>query len=172
MTVASSETSWYVAQTQPHKELTAAAHLKRQGFSVYLPRYLKRRRHARRTETVARPLFPNYIFVAVDLKTQRWRAINSTTGVLRLVCNGDAPAPVPPEVMDAIKGREGANGFIWLDQRSRFNTGDKVRILNGVFSVCDGLFECVIDRDRVAILLDLLGRKVRLVIDDGLISAA
>ena len=39
---------WYVVQSQPNSELKAAAHLDRQGFTTYLPRYLKRRRHARR----------------------------------------------------------------------------------------------------------------------------
>jgi transcriptional antiterminator RfaH len=42
-----SEARWYVAQTQPNAEAKAVAHLNRQGFGTYLPRYLKRRRHAR-----------------------------------------------------------------------------------------------------------------------------
>ena len=49
---------WHVAQTHIHAELKATQHLKRQGFEVYLPRYLKRRRHARRVETVAAPPVP------------------------------------------------------------------------------------------------------------------
>jgi transcriptional antiterminator RfaH len=57
--------SWYVVQTHPHAENKAAAHLQRQGFATYLPRYLKRRRHARRTEAIAAPLFPRYLFVAL-----------------------------------------------------------------------------------------------------------
>ena len=43
---------WYVVQSQPNAELKAAAHLNRQGFTTYLPRYMKRRRHARRVEDV------------------------------------------------------------------------------------------------------------------------
>ena len=62
------------------------------GFETYLPRYEKRRRHARRVETVAAPLFPRYLFVAIDLASQRWRSIHSTIGVSRLVCNGEDPA--------------------------------------------------------------------------------
>ena len=45
--------AWYVVQTQPHAETKASLHLVRQGFATYLPRYLKRRRHARRVDTVA-----------------------------------------------------------------------------------------------------------------------
>ena len=85
---------WYVAQTHPHAETKAAGHLMRQGFAVYLPRHLKRRRHARRVENVPAPLFPRYLFIAVDMATQRWRSIHSTIGVTRMVCNGDLPAAV------------------------------------------------------------------------------
>ena len=58
---------WFVAHTHPHAEGKASAHLARQGFETYLPRYLKRRRHARKIETVAAPFFPRYVFVFVDL---------------------------------------------------------------------------------------------------------
>ena len=66
----------YVVQTQPHAESKAMGHLIRQGFATYLPRYLKRRRHARKIETVAAPLFPRYLFVTVDMETQQWRSIH------------------------------------------------------------------------------------------------
>ena len=72
---------WFVAHTQPHAEVKATAHLARQGFQIYFPRYLKRRRHARKVDFVAQPLFPRYMFVAIDMATQRWRSIQSTFGV-------------------------------------------------------------------------------------------
>ncbi len=71
----------YVVQTQPHCENKAMIHLARQGFGAYLPRYLKRRRHARRIEIVPAPLFPRYLFVEIDIGAQRWRSIYSTVGV-------------------------------------------------------------------------------------------
>jgi transcriptional antiterminator RfaH len=163
---------WYVVQTQPHAESKAMGHLIRQGFAAYLPCYLKRRRHARKIETVAAPLFPRYLFVTVDMETQRWRSIHSTFGVSRLVCNGDDPAPVPPAVVAALKAREDAGGFVQLERRPRFAPGECVRIVDGVFADTLGLFEGMADRERVAILLDLLGRKVRVLLDEGAIAAA
>ena len=56
---------WFVVQAQPNAEHKAVAHLNRQGFTTYLPRYLKRRRHARRMDVVAAPLFPRYLFVSI-----------------------------------------------------------------------------------------------------------
>jgi transcriptional antiterminator RfaH len=163
---------WFVAHTQPHAEAKATSHLNRQGFEIYFPRYLKRRRHARRIETVAAPLFPRYLFVAVDIAAQRWRSIYSTIGVARLVCNGDQPTAVPDGIVEALKCREDANGFIKLDYRPPFRPGDKVRVLDGAFSSCLGLFESMAERERIAILLDLLGRKVRVVLDADLVAAA
>ncbi len=163
---------WFVAHTQPHAEAKATAHLNRQGFEIYFPRYLKRRRHARRVETVARRCFPRYLFVAVDMAAQRWRSIYSTVGIARLVCNGDEPTAVPDGVVEALKSREDADGFIKLDYRPQFRAGDKIRVLDGAFSSCLGLFEGMAERERITILLDLLGRKVRVVLDADLVAAA
>jgi transcriptional antiterminator RfaH len=163
---------WYVVQTRPQAEGKATAHLARQGFEIYLPRYLKRRRHARRVEMVAAPLFPRYIFVAIDLAVQRWRSVQSTIGVARLVCNGDHPAEVPDSIIRGLRLGEDERGFVRLERPPAFKLGDKVRVLDGVFSACLGLFECMTDSERITILLDILGRKVKVVLDADAVEAA
>jgi len=163
---------WYVVQTHVNAELKAASNLGRQGFSVYLPRYLKRRSHARKVDVVARPLFPRYLFVAIDLSAQRWRSIQSTLGVSHLVSVGDQPARVEDGVIDALKAREDALGFVTLAPRPMFSPGDKVRIVDGAFVDSLALVEDIGDRHRVAVLLNLLGRKVRVFVGADLIAAA
>jgi transcriptional antiterminator RfaH len=163
---------WYVVHTQPHAEAKAAAHLTRQGYTIYLPRYLKQRRHARRVDTVAAPLFPRYMFVAIDRLTQRWRSIQSTVGVSHLVCNGEHPATIAAGVIDELRSRHDERGLIHLDTRPRFARGDKIRVVEGVFDACLGIFQGMADHERVAILIDLLGRKVRVVLDGDAVAAA
>ncbi len=97
-----SKPSWYVVQTHANAEVKAATHLGRQGFEVYLPRFLKRRRHARRVEIVPAALFPRYLFVA-DIASQRWRSIHSTIGVCRLLCNGDCQSALDRAPLSASK---------------------------------------------------------------------
>jgi transcriptional antiterminator RfaH len=165
-------TRWFVVQTQVNGEAKAVENLRRQGYQTYLPRYLKRRRHARKVDFVARPLFPRYMFVAVDMATQRWRSIQSTSGVSHLVTNGDEPAAVPEGVVRALTAREDAKGFVKLDAAPAFAPGDKVRVLAGAFKDNAGLFNGMADQDRVSILLEMLGRKVRVVLDAELVTAA
>jgi transcriptional antiterminator RfaH len=163
---------WYVVQTQVNGELKASQNLLRQGFGVYLPRYEKRRRHARKIDVTAKPLFPRYLFVTVDMATQRWRSIQSTFGVTRLVSNGGDPAMVPEDVVSALRAREDEKGFIRLESNPAFAPGDKVRVLAGAFLDSAGLFNGMADHDRVSILLDMLGRKVRVLLDADLVAAA
>lgn len=163
---------WHVVQTQVNGEAKASENLCRQGYEIYLPRYLKRRRHARKVDFAAKPLFPRYMFVAIDTARQRWRSIQSTSGVSRLVTNGDEPAVVPEGVVQALKAREDGRGFVKLDARPSFVPGDKVRVLTGAFMDNAGLFNGMADHDRVSILLDMLGRKVRVLLDADLVVAA
>jgi transcriptional antiterminator RfaH len=163
---------WYVVQTQVNGEAKAAQHLLRQGYEVYLPRFMRRRRHARKVDFVAKPLFPLYLFVAIDMAMQRWRSIQSTQGVSRLVCNGEEPAAVPNGVLGALKAREDDRGFIRMDAKPAFAPGDRVRVLAGAFMDNAGLFDGMGDHDRVAILLDMLGRKVRVHLDVDQVAAA
>ena len=162
---------WYAVQTKAHAEIKASEHLQRQGFQVYLPRYLKRRRHARVIDAVVAPLFPRYLFVKIDIAAQRWRSIQSTVGVSRLVYQGEYPAVVPDCVLGQIKAREDSRGIIQIDHQVTFASGDKIRVVDGAFADSVGLFDRMSDDERVTVLLELLGRKVRVVMDLDLVAA-
>ena len=62
--------------------------------------------------------------------------------------------------------------FIQLDSKPAFTPGDKVRVLAGAFMDSAGLFNGLADHDRVSILLDMLGRKVRVLLDADMVAAA
>lgn len=163
---------WCVVHTHPGAEAKAAEHLRRQGFATYLPRFRRTRRHARRVDTVAAPLFPRYLFVAVDVERQRWRCIQSTTGVTRLVCNGEMPACVDDGVVAELREREDAQGYVKLSPHLAWRPGAKIRMQTGPLFDCIGRFDGLADAERVNVLLDLLGRKVRVVVDAGWVTAA
>lgn len=157
----SSTHDWFVAKTQPSSETKALFHLERQGFQVYLPRYLRRINHARRITWQPRPLFPTYLFVALSPEQQRWRAINSTVGVSHLICNERGPVSVPAGIVESIRDEEDERGLVMTGRKVPFKKGAQVQIMSGAFADHIGWFECATDDQRVVILLDLLGRQVK-----------
>jgi transcriptional antiterminator RfaH len=152
---------WFVVRTHPNGEFKALAHILRQGFDGYLPRYIKRRRHARKTENVQKPLFPGYLFVGMDPARARGRALNSTVGVSELICYSGQPAPVPGDIIDDIRRHEDESGHVILGEYAGLQKGDRVRITEGSLSDQIGIFDAPSDQQRVFLLLDLLGRQVR-----------
>ena len=153
--------AWYVVHTHPNAEMKAVAHLERQGYEIYLPRYRKWRRHARRRELVWRPLFPRYLFIALDLLETRWRPILSTVGVSSLVRGGGKPVPTASGLVEEIQEQERCHLFDENAQVAHLRIGDLVRVISGPFADQIGKFCTVGDRERVAILLELLGREVK-----------
>ena len=153
---------WYCVQTLASKESLALLHLQRQNFEVFLPRLTRARRHARRYDTVLAPLFPGYLFVRMDPQRQRWRSINGTFGVARLLLAGDWPLQVPPGVVEALLEACDASGQLRSDQRETLQLDEEVRILIGPFADRVARVARLDAKGRVDLRLELLGRSVSL----------
>ncbi|CAK0778251.1 transcriptional antiterminator RfaH [uncultured Gammaproteobacteria bacterium] len=152
---------WYVVHTHPNAENKVIVNLRRQGFDPYLPLFRKRRSHAGKVDEVLRPLFPRYLFVAIDLATQRWRAILSTFGVVGLLRHGDVPTAVPRGVVDEIRNHERRGDYCESAVRVRMQLGQQVRVANGAFANMVGRFQGMDDAERVTLLLEMMGGEVR-----------
>lgn len=151
---------WYVVQAKPGRERLAEGNLLRQGYTAYLPRLKSVRRKAGRRIVAAVALFPGYLFVQLDLDRQAWRSINGTYGAVGLVAFGGRPAPLPEGVVPEIRAREGADGLIAEDCAGRCSPGDRVAIADGPLAEADALFQAADGRNRVVVLMRLLGRDV------------
>ena len=162
---------WYVVNTKTREESKASSNLKQQGFNTYLPRYKKTRRHARRIDTVLAPVFPKYLFVEFDMDNQNWSAINSTIGVVKLIQFGSVPTAVSGKLIHEIKVREDTEGLVLLNKCLKIKPGDQVNIVSGAFTEHSGIFECHHDDERVVILLNLMGRNVRVHLPSFAINA-
>ena len=157
---------WYVVRSQPHAERRARDNLERQGFEAWLPLCQRRRRHARKMEIVLQPLFPRYLFVAIDLETKPWRAMLSTFGVANVIQGPKGPVPVPEAVIEGLRARADAEGVIDLGAAD-YQAGAKIRITSGPFTDVEGIFQARTDTERVAILLTLMGHAVRVTVPEG-----
>jgi len=165
-------TQWFAVQTQPRSEDRAVAHLLRQGFEIYLPRCAKKRRHARRVDTVAAPLFPGYLFIRLDLDTTPWRSIDGTRGVIRIVRHGDRPAPLPNGIIEALRQHEDDSGLHTPASLLVFAPRMRLRIIGGAFDDHIGQFERMSTDQRVVLLLNLLGRAVQVKLPISAVDAA
>lgn len=164
---------WYVAYTQISKESVAYQNLIQQGFEVYLPRFKKMRRHARKVEEVHAPLFPRYIFVGIDLDHEQWRRVNSTRGVSYILCTDEhKPAEIPTSIVQALKAQEISEGILPVSSLSIFEKGDHVRVLEGAFKDQVVVFDKLDDEKRVRLLLNFLGREIHVSMPSYAVEAA
>ncbi len=149
---------WFAVHSRPQREAGALAQLQFQGFRVFMPGRWKTVRHARKLKTVRAPLFPRYLFVALDPGRDRWRNINGTFGVSGLVMADERPLPVPCGVVEKFMALTDNKGIIRFD--SKLAEGQPVRLLKGPFSELVGELEQVDDAGRVRILLTVMGGQV------------
>lgn len=159
---------WYVARTLPQRELQAAKQLANQDFRAFVPRYWKNRKHARRVETISAPLFPRYIFVILDRSRDRWRSINGTLGIERLLMQGGEPQFVPQGVVESLVDSVDADGNV--DFHYQLREGQSLRVMAGPFADLVGQLESLDDRGRVRVLLELLGGTVRVTLPQALVA--
>jgi transcription antitermination factor NusG len=148
---------WAVARLEPRQERPALYHLGRAGFETYLPRLREHRiSHGRRIE-VCPPLFPGYCFFIVE---SQWHAARWSIGVIGLIMDGIRPARVADSVIAEIRARE-RGGLIELPRREEFRIGAAVRVRAGPLSGQLGLYAGQRPRERVLVLLALLGGQQR-----------
>jgi transcriptional antiterminator RfaH len=162
---------WYVVHTRAGAELLAQGHLERQGFASYLPRYLKTRRHARRTTQLPAPLFPRYLFVRFDIGDAPWRSINGTHGVSHLVCMGNCPSAVPRGVVSELRTRETEDGLVGVHEPLGLESGDVVCVTGGPLAQQTGVFQNIDADRRVVILLSMLGREMKVTLGREAVAA-
>lgn len=162
---------WYAVHCQPRRESAAALQLRNQGYRVFLPLRAKTWRHARRMEIRQVPFFPGYLFVALDLARHRWRSINGTFGVQRLVTAGAEarPMPLPDGFVDALNHRADDRGCL---APGTLQVGQTVEIMAGPFGDRMGELVGLDDGGRVRVLLELLGGRIPVVLSRrGVMSA-
>jgi transcriptional antiterminator RfaH len=158
---------WAAAQLQPQRERLALHCLAGAGYTVYLPRLRQHRvSHGRKIVTTP-PLFPGYLFVLIELQ---WHTARWAPGVTRIVLDGAAPAKVPDTVIAEIRSRE-RGGLVELPKRALARVGDPVRVVRGPFQGHVGLYAGMKPRERVEVLLALLGGRQRVALPRGDVEA-
>ena len=152
--------SWYLIFTKPRQEEVALTNLTRQGYGAYLPRVRQLRKRRGKRLHIVEPLFPRYLFIRLDSHTDNWTPIRSTLGVMSLVRFGTEPARVPDDLVTRLKSHEDAEGLHeWAEPK--LAVGDRVRVVEGPLAGYEGILLAKSGRERVVLLLDMLGSQMR-----------
>src|SRR5437763_14645592 len=99
---AQSGPAWFCLRSQPKHEHIAAAHLKKEGIEVYLPRIRFRRSTRQGPVWFTEALFPNYLFARFELASCV-RKVRHARGVRGVVHFGDQWPRIPDAVIEDLR---------------------------------------------------------------------
>ena len=159
---------WAAVRFEPGRSRLACLSLKERGVELWVPYTNERRIVQGRRRNVAVPLFHNYGFVVIVLQ---WSPIRLCPGVGALIMDGPQPAKVPDQVVEELKSRE-KNGVITLPEPPpRLRPGARVKVTGGPFRGHVGLVAGMTARERVIVLLALLGSQQRVTLPTSDVEA-
>ena len=164
-----STASWYVIHSKPRKENQVNAYLQAQGFETFYPTLRVQPVNPRASRI--RPYFPRYLFVHANLDEVGVSALQWLPGAIGLVSFDGQPVPVPAHVVHELKRRVAeirAAGGLVLDG---LQPGDSVHITRGPFAGYEAIFDTRLSgSERVQVLLQMLGRLVKVQVSAGAIE--
>ena len=143
--------NWYLIKTKPRQEKIAIQNLENQGYEVFCP--------IAKINNRLTVLFPGYLFVQLNEKTQNWSPINSTKGVSHFVKFGSNFAKVPISVIEFVKTNQHITAEKFKNL-NKFMPGDKVQISDGTFKNWVVIFKCYKPDERVILLMNFLGSVI------------
>ena len=151
---------WYALRSKPNREKEVHKRLSDLGVKVFLPWLRARRRRRGRRQWVLVPLFPGYLFSCLDLEVSG-KTVRYVPGVKDFLKFGSHVAEVSQEIVDEL--RERCPGGVAEIDPLKINPGEVVRIQEGPFAGVEAIFERALkDSERVAVLLEILGRQTKL----------
>ena len=148
--------NWYLIKTKPQQEAIATQNLTNQNFNVFFPKAV--------INNKTTPLFPSYLFIQLDDKTQNWTPIRSTKGVSNFVRFGLSFAKVPNQIINLIKTQQQQTIEKMINICSH-HKGDYLEIQTGAFKGQQAIFQNYNSSDRVTVLLKLIGKQQVITLD-------
>jgi transcription elongation factor/antiterminator RfaH len=160
---------WYAIGTKNGQENRVEFHLVRLGLEVLNPKQKKEKKVWGGSKLVAKPLFPGYLFAKFD-PPNYLHTIQYTRGVRQVLHFGNNLLPVDEEIIQNIRLRLDVDGCVELD-KTAITEGDPISVCEGPLTGFKGIFKRELgDRNRVVVLLDLMGAYARVVMEKRLVE--
>ncbi len=154
----SEELLWYCVRAKPKQEGIATRLLRQElGLEVFCPKIRFKRARSTGVAWVKEAMFPGYLFVRF-VYPQLYRRISSINGVSKTLTFGGRPCILKESIITDLR-RHLADGEV-VEIVSGIKEGEEVNIIDGPFLGVRALVTRLLPaRDRVAILLSMLGQE-------------
>ncbi|MEM9445427.1 MAG: transcription termination/antitermination NusG family protein [Verrucomicrobiota bacterium] len=153
---------WLCLQSQPkHEMISVACMAKQYGVENFLPKIRFKKLVRSKVVWVTEPLFPRYFFARVT--PEMIPMIRSAHGVSSVLRFGGKYAVVDESIICELKHYTVDNEVIEVEDI--LGEGDQVVVTEGPFHGVSALVKQVMPaKDRVKILIDLLGQKTEVLV--------
>ena len=159
---------WFVLTTKPKSEHRAVENLTSQGIEVYFPKVKQLKKRQGKKVTLQEALFPNYLFVKLDTQTSNFNAVRSTRCVGNFVRFGLNYGKVSNKfITDLTNELEKQEKDTNLETLTKVNKGEKIMVSQGPLSGLNGVFQCKDGLERSILLLNILGKENKVVIENN-----
>lgn len=163
------EKRWYVVNTYSGHENKVKEKLEMRAESMDMKEFIYRvivpeekvieEKDGVKKEKVKK-LFPGYILVEMVMSDEAWFVVRNTPGVTGFIGSsgkGAKPTPLLPEEVDRLLSSVEVEEII---TDSNFETGDKIKIVDGPFSGMFGVIESIDEENNIINAnVDLFGQE-------------
>jgi transcriptional antiterminator RfaH len=157
-----SDKKWLIAQLKPNAYDLAARNLERQGFEIFVPKMTKTIRKEKKFINKNLYVFPGYIFIGLVTENFKWKKINSTYGISKVLVFNKKPSEISNDLIIALKNRY--ETIPELKTKESLKKGDIIKFNNGPFVDLLARIENIEEQKRIWVLLEVMGghRKLEL----------
>ncbi|MGL5410873.1 MAG: transcription/translation regulatory transformer protein RfaH [Shewanella sp.] len=149
---------WYLAYCKPKEESRARAHLNAQGIESYYPMVQVEKLRRGKRVAIQEPMFPNYLFINVDLEEVAPITIKSTRGISKIIHFGSGWSAINSTLIYQLMSKDDSD-----ETRIRYaklpNVGDKVLIEQGPLAGFEAIYMEPDGEKRAILLINLLNQE-------------
>lgn len=155
----STNKSWIVAKIKPSQDKIAFLNLGRQEFDFFQPNFKTVSKSRNQFREIIKPVFPGYIFIAVNLEDDKWPRINNTRGISNIISFGNQVPIISCKLIKELKYRFSPDDI--NKEHHSLKIGMNIKINNGPFAELVAKIDEINSDRRVWILLNILGSQTR-----------
>ncbi len=154
---------WFTVRFKVNELIKFERNLKNQNFNYYIPRFTKRLSD-HKTKTLA--LFPGYGFVKGN--NENIGSLKYTRGLIDILKFGNSYASIDNETIEDVRKIEKSTALKPIDKNLKI--GDEISIKTGPFKDYISKVISMPAKDRVTVLLSLLGSDKNIVLPTHLVE--